>query len=681
MARIVVAMLVLLALARPSEAIKAFPGAEGFGAESLGGRGADPATTPPAIRRVTTLADAIPAPSGSFREALEASGPRIVVFDVGGVIHLKAAIIVDDPYLTVAGQTAPGDGIAIDRDTTAYFRPPNDPNDPGDHLYPNLLVIRAHDVVLRHLRLRPAGQGMGVGSQCDVSKATGLSIKQDAEDVIVDHCSMSWGNDSSLESAGDAHDVTIQWSIVSEGIGGELDPSCIDPNTGNPVIDPPQGFTSFDTAERFSLHHNLFAYNQIRNPSVGNGLWDIVNNVLYNTRVSSEAYDHASATRIDINYVANRLIEGPDSVGLPMLRVFKYFDQNPAITTRGYRIFLDDNVGPGTTADSWVCWFASAPFGAASPCTTPGDWLAGSRHTAPQVTTTTPVVSGGTETLWLELRDQVGATAPLRDYVDDCLADEVDAGTGGRAGYLYDVADGCRGASAYALTSTAWPGSRDADQDGMPDTDFESYWGVSDPVADDDGDGYLNIEEFLNGTVPVPIDFETQANANDGDIREHYNNGYGDTAKVDNAGEYRVGDDNTSQRPQWLSILSFDTDDVPADAVIVSATLSLNQTATGGNPASLGDLVADVKTGTFGNAYLEATDFEAAATANAVVTLTDQGGGVFSGDLDAAGLAAINRAGLTQVKVRFTLDDDNDAVKDYRDFSESNPATLTLSYE
>jgi pectate lyase len=230
------------------------------------------------------------------------------------------------------------------------------------------------------------------------------------------------------------------------------------------------------------------------------------------------------------------------------------------------------------------------------------------------------------------------------------------------------------------VSSTSRLAGWDDDLDGIED-DWEDDFGGLAPQGDADLDGYTNLEEYLNGTEPAPIVIATQANQNDGDIREWYNDEYGDVNKVDNQGDYRVGDDNTSQRPQWRSILSFDTGDLADDAVIVAAKLTLHQTVTGGSPASLGDLVADIKTGTFGNAQLEASDWEAAATENAVVTLTDVGGGVFSGSIDEEYLDAINPTGLTQMRVRFLIDDDNDGEKDYRDFSEGNPAKLTLHVE
>src|SRR5262249_22117377 len=214
----------------------------------------------------------------------------------------------------------------------------------SDHLYPQLLIIDTHDVVLRHLRLRPAGQGMGVGPECDVSRTTGVSIRENARGVVVDHCSMTWGNDSSAELQG-AQDVTIQWSIIAEGIEG-TDPICPAPGGGT-LIDQSQGLSD-ENSTRATLHHNLFAYNEVRNPLILNGLWSVVNNVMYNTKSTAEVADLFAKTRIDVNFVANRLIVGPDYVGNPMFVAFKHFDENPAITTRGFRFYFRDNLGPGT---------------------------------------------------------------------------------------------------------------------------------------------------------------------------------------------------------------------------------------------------------------------------------------------------------------------------------------------
>ena len=141
----------------------AFPGAEGFGARTPGGRGGK-------VLLVRNLNDDGP---GSFREAVTAKGPRTVVFRVGGLITLKSPVKITEPFLTVAGQTAPGDGICIRGSEVS---------------------IATHDVIVRYMRFRP---GDISGGEVDA-----LNIVGDSRDVIVDHCSATWSIDEDLSPSG-----------------------------------------------------------------------------------------------------------------------------------------------------------------------------------------------------------------------------------------------------------------------------------------------------------------------------------------------------------------------------------------------------------------------------------------------------------------------------------------------
>ena len=159
--------------------IPAFPGAEGFGAATPGGRGGR-------VIAVTNLNDDGP---GSLRAACEADGPRIVVFRVSGTITLAKKLIVRNPYLTIAGQTAPGDGICLRNFT---------------------FVIATHDVVVRYLRSRLGD----LTAQIDDS----ITLARGARNVILDHCSATWSIDEALSLAGDVSNVTVQWCLIAEAL-------------------------------------------------------------------------------------------------------------------------------------------------------------------------------------------------------------------------------------------------------------------------------------------------------------------------------------------------------------------------------------------------------------------------------------------------------------------------------
>ena len=236
----------------PPGIIPAFPGAEGFGAISKGGRGGQ-------VLEVTTLADSGP---GSLRAALEADGPRMVVFRVAGIIELEDAIHIQHPYLTVAGQTAPGGGILLKgRDNT-------------------LLRLRkgVHDVVIRYLRLRN-GSGKADGSGYDNLMITG------AHNVVMDHVSMSWSTDENASMHRKAtyepiYNITVQRSIMAEGLAGHSNGMLVagdaDYSNPNQIVEAWRGVSNL------SIHHNLFAHNTHRNPRVKSGGAQVINNVIYN---------------------------------------------------------------------------------------------------------------------------------------------------------------------------------------------------------------------------------------------------------------------------------------------------------------------------------------------------------------------------------------------------------------
>src|SRR5699024_11063901 len=225
----------------PQANIPAFPGAEGGGMYTFGGRGGE-------VYVVTNLNDSGP---GSFRAACESVGPRIVVFNVAGIIHLKSPIIVKAPYITIAGQSAPGDGICI----------------AGESFW-----INTHDVIIRYMRFRRGNTNVARRDDAVGGNPVG--------NIMIDHVSASWGGDENMSiyrhmfDPGDGSkrkkygtvNVTIQNSIFSEGL-----------DTYN------HGFGSTLGGENATFMRNLWADNTGRNPSNGwNGVFNFVNNVVFN---------------------------------------------------------------------------------------------------------------------------------------------------------------------------------------------------------------------------------------------------------------------------------------------------------------------------------------------------------------------------------------------------------------
>jgi pectate lyase len=248
-------------------ALPAFAGAEGFGAFARGGRGGD-------VYHVTSLADA---GTGSLRSGITtANGPRTIVFDVAGTIDLQSKLTINKPYLTLAGQTAPGGGITLRGWTTS--------------------VDKTHDVVVRYLRFRPGDIA------CPKMQDDSFDVV-DSHDVIVDHVSASWSIDEAL-SVTQSDRVTVQWSLISES----LKSSCHEKGA--------HGYGSLLRYGNGSLtfHHNLYAHNDSRNPRVGDNLGlDFVNNVLYNWGMMPGYSADASEGVTRINYVNNYAVAGPST--------------------------------------------------------------------------------------------------------------------------------------------------------------------------------------------------------------------------------------------------------------------------------------------------------------------------------------------------------------------------------
>ncbi len=273
-----VAVAALVPEARAAAELPAFPGAEGFGRLARGGRGGD-------VYTVTTLADSGP---GSLREGIRsARGPRTIVFAVSGTIILRSALLIDRPFLTVAGQTAPGDGITL-RDYSVQLK-------------------KTHDVVLRYLRFR-----LGDENKTPETKgADDTLVTDDIERVIIDHCSLSWAIDGTHDLRRGGH-FTLQWSIISEALNRSLH------GKGAHAM----AASYRDLSGPITLHHNLIATCRDRHPSLGSAkapprhIVDFRNNLVYHWTSPGTANfcDHF------VNCIANLWRPGPstDPAALPI---------------------------------------------------------------------------------------------------------------------------------------------------------------------------------------------------------------------------------------------------------------------------------------------------------------------------------------------------------------------------
>lgn len=241
---------------------RAFPGAEGYGAFAKGGRGGK-------ALFVTNLNDSGP---GSLREAINTKGPRTVIFRVGGVIELKKSLQIREPFITIAGQTAPGDGICLKGAPDA------------------LSLVNTHDVVVRCLRVRTGHTG-------DKGENEGDCIAcYSAENFILDHCSTSWGTDETISCTQTCDRYTVQWCILAEGL------SYYGHSMG-----------SILGGDRSSWHHNLYAHCGTRNPRfAGLCRCDFRNNVIYDWGGACGYGEFR-----ELNYVNNYTMPGPSTTQKP----------------------------------------------------------------------------------------------------------------------------------------------------------------------------------------------------------------------------------------------------------------------------------------------------------------------------------------------------------------------------
>jgi pectate lyase len=434
-------LLILAVAASPAAGeLVAFPGAEGAGRLATGGRGGR-------VIRVTSLEDGGP---GSLRAAIEAKGPRTIVFDVGGTIRLKKPLVVRNGQLTVAGQTAPGGGIAV-RD--------------------RVFEIAADDVVVRYVRAR-----LGDESRVESDAFTISSGRR----IVVDHVSASWSVDETLSAGSpyrgpedDLRDVTVQWSIISESMKKSVHAK------------GEHGYGSLlrgAHGAKMSFHHNLWAHHAARMPRPGNYLtpdkdsvgafYDFRSNVFYNWGGSYSGYnadEGEKASHAAYNFVDNYYLRGPDSK-----KPVAFDERNPLA-----RAWFAGNAMDGVIAkDPWslVSGRKDTEYRLAGPL------ALGPVKRDPAASAYGRVLAGAGASL-------------VRDPVDARVIESVRAHTGRQIDSQKEV-----GGWPELAPGTPWV---DGDGDGLPDSwETKHRLDSRDPAdgnADRDGDGYTELEEWLSG--------------------------------------------------------------------------------------------------------------------------------------------------------------------------------------
>lgn len=443
--------------ALPDDQPIAFPGAEGFGKYTTGGRGGT-------VFIITNLNDKGP---GSFREAAESKGKRIIVFAVAGTIHLETKLVIKGDA-TIAGQTAPGDGICI-----------------AD----NPVSLGGDNIIVRYLRFR-MGDKYQKGGMVDGNGGDDAFGGFRRKHLLIDHCSLSWSTDEVFSVYG-GDSTTLQWNLISEPLNYSYHFETGDKDWEH------HGFGGIWGGLHLSAHHNLFAHCINRTPRF-NGIRhtptefvDYRNNVIYNWggnnvyageggdyNIINNYYKYGPSTNKNVRY---RIVNPGknEKIGFGKWHVSgNYMDDNKEVSNNNW---LGIHIGNGGTEEDKKTTIIDNPH----------------------ATVSTPTQTA--QDAYKDVLKYVGASFK-RDTLDERIILDVT----NRTGRFIDVQGGYPHGTDYETTILAWPSLKatmapaDMDKDGMPD-EWEKQNGLNPAVPDSTGNTlhkyYTNIEVYFNSLL------------------------------------------------------------------------------------------------------------------------------------------------------------------------------------
>jgi hypothetical protein len=423
--------------------LPAFPGAEGWGRYSKGGRGG-------IILKVTNLDDSGP---GSFRDAVTNARPRIIVFEVSGTIDLKSPLEINSPYITIAGQTAPGDGICLKR-------------------FP-LKIHNTHDIIIRGIRIRPGIESGLIGSEIDV-----INI-DNSENVIVDHCVFSWSVDEGMNNWHGSRLTTVQWCVMSEPLNNSIHEKGA------------HGYSGSIGGYKASFHHNLLANGAARNPSIaGNNQAPTVLLDFRNCVISNWGHRSCDGKPLSINLVNNYYKSGPAT--------------NEDVKRRITRIDNAEKQG-------FSCmWYVDGNVVEGYPEISANNWAGGVDYeegTSPEKNRSkvpfevAPVTTQPARDAYQLVLKYAGCYFN-RDSQEKRIIEQVSTGK-------YPISK--NGLIDKVEQAGGWPVLKngklpqDTDKDGIPD-DWEQKNGLNATDSSDAkiiaANGYMNIENYINSLLP-----------------------------------------------------------------------------------------------------------------------------------------------------------------------------------
>ncbi|GAB3533824.1 pectate lyase [Pontibacter brevis] len=450
-----------------NEQALAFPGAEGFGKDATGGRGGK-------VIKVTNLNDA---GAGSLRAAVSTPGARIIVFEVSGTIALKSNLNINNGNITIAGQTAPGDGITL-KD------------------YP--VTVNADNVIIRFMRFR-----MGDETQQEADALGGRFQRN----IIVDHCSMSWSTDECVSFYGNEN-FTLQWSIISESLRNSAHAKGA------------HGYGGIWGGKKASFHHNLLTHHDSRNPRLGEeagkayaltDLVDLRNNVVYNW--------------------GNNSAYGGEAMNVNIVNC--YYKPGPVTTKKERILSIDKNKTSGTEVyDMWGKFYISGNYVEGSTRATADNWTYGvfnqfhgsygavseADKAAMKLSEPNPIQNNVTTHTAEEAYERVlayGGASLTRDAVDSRVLENVRNGSftaQGSNGSSNGIIDSQSDVGGWPELATL-PAPADTDNDGMPD-DWEKAQKLDPAKPNANGrslsTAYDNIEVYINSLVKDIVEVQVK---------------------------------------------------------------------------------------------------------------------------------------------------------------------------
>ena len=394
--------------------VRVFPGAEGFGTTTPAGRGGK-------IIKVTNLNDS---GTGSLRAAITATGPRIVVFEVGGTIALQSKLYLNNPYITIAGQTAPFPGIQL-KNAGIY--------------------IKTHDVLIQHLRIRPGDADPGIGL---ITERHALAVQAGSYNVVIDHNTFQWATDENAaiwSNTTPIRDITFSNNLI---------PECLVNGSYGMAIGTMLNGVQPDFIGNISVIGNLFAHNTERQPKIGGNVRAVVaNNVSYNGQYGFVVVG-ASSGPSSASFYANHYITGQANNGSSAISV--------SADAKGSKVYLASglyqNMVTGTRTISLY-----------------SDYAGGSTVTTPPVVDSSITLMPVSDTR-NHVLGAAGAWPAFRDSAEKRVLVDVSS----EIGFLKNTLNDAGG----------WPSDYDK-------STYRALTLPANPNADDDGNGYTNIEEFL----------------------------------------------------------------------------------------------------------------------------------------------------------------------------------------